>query len=124
MRSGTFSHCKKTTFENIKILCKSKGLSISRLETILGYGNGSLAKSKVLLSDRLYEIAKYFNVSMEYILTGKDEKSTPIIDGIPIDETETSIIREFRKLNADKQEMVLLLLQIPQKGDINIKIAE
>lgn len=48
---------------------------MSGLEKILGYGNGSLAKAKVIPSDRILEIAKYFNVSMEYIMTGKEANS-------------------------------------------------
>lgn len=56
------------TFDVIKTLCKSQGISISSLEKDLGYGNGSLAKAKVIPSDRIYEIAKYFNVSMEYLM--------------------------------------------------------
>ncbi len=64
-----------TTLEIIKSLCKKQRISLSGLEKILGYGNGSLAKAKVIPSDRILEIAKYFNVSMEYIMTGKEANS-------------------------------------------------
>lgn len=56
------------TFDVIKTLCKNQGMSVSSLERDLGYGNGSLAKAKVIPSDRIYEIAKYFSVSMEYLM--------------------------------------------------------
>lgn len=56
------------TFDVIKTLCKNQGISVSSLERDLGYGNGSLAKAKVIPSDRIYEIAKYFNVRMEYLM--------------------------------------------------------
>ena len=56
------------TFDVIKSLCKNRGISVAALEKDLGYGNGSLAKAKVIPSDRIYEIAKYFNVSMEYLM--------------------------------------------------------
>jgi len=56
----------------IKELCKKNGISISTLEKELGYGNGSLAKARVIPSDRVYDIAKYFNVSMEYLM-GEEE---------------------------------------------------
>lgn len=55
----------------IKQLCSNKGISISQLESDLGYGNGSLAKSKNMSADRMYQIANYFGVSMEYLITGK-----------------------------------------------------
>lgn len=60
----------------IKILCDSEGITISALEKELGYGNGSLAKATKLPADRIFEIAKRFNVTMEYILSG-DNKSMP-----------------------------------------------
>ncbi len=62
-----------TTVEVIKSLCEKNGLSIAQLEKELNYGNGSLSKSKTVKSDRLLEIARKFNVSLEYLVTGKDE---------------------------------------------------
>ena len=62
------------TFDIIKNLCKTRSISVSSLEKDLGYGNGSLAKAKVIPSDRIFEIAKYFNVSMEYLMG--EEKET------------------------------------------------
>lgn len=56
----------------IKQLCATKGTNISNLEKELGYGNGSLSKAKKIPSDRILDIAKYFNVSMEYIMTGNE----------------------------------------------------
>lgn len=56
----------------IKQLCSAKCTNISNLEKELGYGNGSLSKAKKIPSDRILDIAKYFNVSMEYIMTGNE----------------------------------------------------
>lgn len=61
------------TLEIIKKLCEQNGMSIAQLEKELGYGNGSLSKSKTLKSDRLLEIAKKFHVSLEYLVTGETE---------------------------------------------------
>ena len=66
------------TLDTIKLLCKEHGISLSKLEKILGYGNASLSKAKVIPSDRILEIAKYFNVSMEYLMTGKEKEESPI----------------------------------------------
>ena len=60
------------TIDIIKNLCKSKGTSLKALEQELGYSNGSLAKAKVIPSDRILELSRYFDVSMEYLMTGKD----------------------------------------------------
>lgn len=60
--------------ERIRDLCRKKGTNFSRLEQDLGFANGSLAKSDgKIQSQRLKAIADYFNVSMEYLLTGKEE---------------------------------------------------
>ena len=56
--------------EIIRRLCKENKISISKLETELGYGNGSIAKSSNMSADRLKQIADYFDVSMEYLITG------------------------------------------------------
>ncbi len=57
--------------EIIRRLCKENKISISKLETELGYGNGSIAKTSNMSADRLKRIADYFDVSMEYLITGE-----------------------------------------------------
>ena len=60
------------SLERIKALCDAKGITISQLEKDLGYGNGSLAKSKSIKADRLFEIAEYFDTTMDYLYDGKE----------------------------------------------------
>ena len=57
-----------STREIIKMLCDKKGISVTGLEKELGYGNGSLSKGDNLKSERLFAIAKYFNVTMEFLM--------------------------------------------------------
>ena len=64
------------TIDIIKELCKKKGLTVTQLENELDYGNGSLAKSKSMSAERMYQISKYFGVSMEYLMTGKTIEET------------------------------------------------
>lgn len=67
--------------DRIRALCQKNGMSITKLEAALGYGNGSISKAgtNAMRSDRLKAIADYFNVSMEYLLTGKELE--PFWDG-------------------------------------------
>ena len=58
--------------ENIKKLCKENGISLHALEQKLGYGQGSLARSKTIRADRLKEIADYFGLTMDEVFSGKD----------------------------------------------------
>ena len=60
-----------TTQEIIQNLCNQRGISVHALEKILNFGIGSLSKPNVMKSDRLYKVAKYFNVPMEYLMTGE-----------------------------------------------------
>lgn len=74
------------TSEIIRSLCKEKGISVKTLEVELGFSNGSLTKGTALRSDRLYEVAKYFGVPVEYLMTGKmptyyyDEETAEMAD--------------------------------------------
>lgn len=64
-----------TFFERIESLRKSKKLSQGKLEKELGFSNGSISKWKISMPtpDRLQKIADYFDVSIEYLMTGNEE---------------------------------------------------
>lgn len=80
----------------IKDLCKEKGISISKLEKTLNIGNGAIAKStsNYMRSDRLKAIADYFGVSMEYLLTGEEDKGVAKRDTLLTDQ-ERELLRRF-----------------------------
>lgn len=61
--------------ERVKALCKERKIAISRLEKDLGFSNGYIGQLKkgVFPDDRLKMIANYFDVSIDYLMTG-DEK--------------------------------------------------
>lgn len=52
-------------------LCEYNGLTITKLESVLGYGHGSIPKTSPgnLRSDRVREIADYFCVTPTYLMT-------------------------------------------------------
>lgn len=57
----------------IEKLRKEKGLTVSGLEKAVGFSNGSLKKiCEKTECNRIYVLAEFFGVSMEYLLTGKD----------------------------------------------------
>ncbi|EGP5030316.1 helix-turn-helix transcriptional regulator [Enterococcus faecium] len=66
------------TFERIKELAKKQGKSLNKVEEDLGYGKNVLyrLKNSNPSTERLQEIADYFNVSVDYLL-GREEKETP-----------------------------------------------
>ena len=62
------------TYELINALCKEHNMSIKRLESELGFGNGSIKHGGDGISlDRLIKIADYFDVSLEYFNPNKKE---------------------------------------------------
>ena len=57
-------------FDNVKRLCKQKGITIARLEREVGVGNGSIQKWKKTSpsSDNLKKVADYFDVPVDFLL--------------------------------------------------------
>lgn len=63
-----------TLFERIEELRNSKGISQGKLERELGFSNGSISKWKNSTPnpERLKKLADYFEVSVEYLMTGEE----------------------------------------------------
>ncbi|WP_281666629.1 helix-turn-helix domain-containing protein [Enterococcus faecium] len=76
------------TFERIKELAKKQGKSLNKVEEDLGYGKNVLyrLKNSNPSTERLQEIADYFNVSVDYLL-GREEKETPKFVDLSEDDT-------------------------------------
>ena len=101
-----------TPTERIRGICDDRGIPISKIEKDVGVSNGYLnpQKTKMIPADRLYRFAKYLEVSMEYLLTGKEEKPPIPKDG-GLSEDEQSLISLYRGLSQDQQTMIIAQLQ-------------
>lgn len=65
--------------ERIKSLCKKHGVSMNKLEEELGFAKGYISKldKSNPNASKLQKIADYFNVSLDYLLSGEEkEKET------------------------------------------------
>ncbi|KXV85686.1 XRE family transcriptional regulator [Streptococcus pneumoniae] len=105
------------TVDRIKELAKKQGLSINSLEEKLGYSRNTIynLKSSKPSTERISEIADYFNVSTDYLLgrtdnpaiAGSDEfaqvngqiidlrkaaANTMLFDGKPLNEDDIDFI--------------------------------
>lgn len=62
-----------TLKERIKELANAKGMSLPALESELGFGNGTIVKwdKSTPNVEKLNAVAKYFDVSMDYLLNGE-----------------------------------------------------
>lgn len=96
--------------DRVKAICKERKIPLSKLERDLGYGNGYIGQLRkgVFPSDRLMEIAEYLQLSPDYILSGEN-KSAPVAP--KYDESEKMLIDLFRKIPADRQELVLQMIK-------------
>lgn len=61
--------------DRIKSLANERGISLPALESELGFGNSTIVKwdKSTPNADKLNAVAKYFNVSMDYLMNGIDE---------------------------------------------------
>ena len=83
------------TYDVIKSLCEQKGIAMTALEKELGFGRGSLGKMKnggKPSGERLQQIANYFGVSVNYLMTGEDNDS----EYVARNETERRLLVLFR----------------------------
>lgn len=59
--------------ELIRNLCDKKGISMHKLETDLGFSNGSITKSNSISFERVVAIAEYFDVPLDYFTAEEAE---------------------------------------------------
>ena len=66
--------------ERVQDLCKKNGISVSKLEKTLGFGNGYISKldQSTPNTSKIKLIADYFNVSIDYIITGEEKHPIPV----------------------------------------------
>lgn len=90
--------------DNIRLLCKSRGVTIAEVERCSGIGNGIIARwgTSSPTVERLQKVASYFNVSLEYLVS----------DHSP--ENEKQPIRED-ELSAVKRELISLVRSMPDE---------
>ena len=65
-----------TIKDRIKDLCVKNGITVNKLETSLGFGTGYISKldKSTPNTKKIKLIADFFNVSVDYIMTGKDNR--------------------------------------------------
>lgn len=70
--------------ELIRNLCKERGIAISQLEKDCGFSNGYIRglRRGILPSDRAKIVADYFDISINYLLSGGNDESEPSSIGL------------------------------------------
>ena len=96
--------------ERVKDLCKEKGISLNKLEQEIGVASGYLSKLDNPGIKTVKLIADYFNVSVDYLMTG-EEKEVPTFSTDHIE-----LISAYDKLSsADKLAIMQIIKSLSEK---------
>lgn len=96
--------------ERIKKLCAEKGINLTKLEKEIGISQGAAYKWKNSSPslEVLDKLSNYFNVSVDYIMTGM-EKEKPEIPNFEPEHVE--MIKLYSSLNKEQQSAIMNLLR-------------
>ena len=104
------------TNERIKKLCKERGVTIQRLEIELGEKPSSIAKvSSNSKAEKLYKIARYFGVTVDFLITGEAPAA------IVLSDVERQIIEAYRRMSPELKSALYGFMGI--KGDVGSDVA-
>ena len=83
-------------YDRVRMLAERQGLSLNDLENRLGFGQNSIYKwkSKEPSSNRVREVAKFFNVSTDYLLGLSDNPKINNDDSLLAAHIEDDITEE------------------------------
>lgn len=86
-----------TLKERIKDLANKRGISLPTLESELGFGNSTIVKwdKSTPNAEKLNAVAKYFGVTMDYLLNGTDENGLTEKDNKDIAKDVNSIMEKL-----------------------------
>ena len=95
-----------TLKERVRALARSNNISLPALEETLGFGAGTISKwdRSTPNADKLNAVAKYFGVSMDYLLTGEDDRTIVANESQINDQTtrsERDIARRLKQILKD-----------------------
>lgn len=104
------------TFERIKELAKKQGKSLNKVEEDLGYGKNVLyrLKNSTPSTERLQEIADYFDVSVDYLL-GREEKETP--KHVDLSENDTVFSFDGKEISKETMRKAIAIAKALEENE-------
>lgn len=93
----------------IKELCKSRGITVAKLEKELGFSNGYIMQLNPDTAPfmRLQKIADYFEVSVQFLYGQPDVQSAYMADSF-----DRRLLKYFTELNLNGKEEVIKYARI------------
>lgn len=100
-------------YDRIKELCNRRGITISKLESDLGFGNSSIKKWERTSSpsvDKVIKVANYFDVSCDYLL-GRSDIEGSAVD--MIEDTEVvNLKRAIQKMTPEEKDKMMQMFKL------------
>lgn len=109
------------TKERIKELCVKSGITVNKLETTLEFGTGYVSKldKSTPNSKKIQLIADYFEVPIDYLLTGKeptDSKYTAetahLVSQIRKDAELTEALKKYFSMSEEQKKHVIATINM------------
>ena len=110
-----------TLYERIQSLCKSKGVSASRMCLDLGISKSTMSdmkngRTKGISVPTAQKIAGYFGITVDELYGRNEEKPTiPEDDGLT--DSQKALMEFAKSVPADKAAMILRLMQVALEVD-------
>ncbi|HBN1511741.1 TPA: helix-turn-helix transcriptional regulator, partial [Enterococcus faecium] len=100
----------------IKELAKKQGKSLNKVEEDLGYGKNVLyrLKNSNPSTERLQEIADYFDVSVDYLL-GREEKETP--KHVDLSENDTVFSFDGKEISKETMRKAIAIAKALEENE-------
>lgn len=97
--------------EKVKMLCKEKKISVSKLEKDLSFGNGYISSLRrgTFPAERLFAIANYFGVTVSDLLC--EDKKTPDLKNEIGTDLDDELVRMLTQLDAVEAVQVRAYIQ-------------
>lgn len=105
-----------TLKDRIKELCEKNGVTMNKLESDCGFGRGYVSKLEKSTpnSQKLQKIADYFNISLDYLMTGEtnqhSDKNLCLRSRIENDTELCNALENYFKLSDAKKKHILELI--------------
>lgn len=112
---------KMTLRERVKILCKEQKTSLNALETECGFAKGYASKldKSTPNAENLRKIADFFHVSVDYLMTGKEDlegdisnESAHLVAQIRKDTELSDALKKYFGLSDAKKKHVIELINL------------
>ena len=111
-----------TLYENINTLCKSKGVSGSRMCLDLGLSKSTMSdlkngRIKGVSIPTAQKIAGYFGISVDELYGDDEKKEQPTVQYDGLSEKRKALIDFAMSVPEDKAEMILQVMKTILKND-------